>query len=154
MTNEKIIPETAYMTAEDLPELAALENECFSVPWSEDALGSELKNDRALFLTAKLDGKVLGYIGSHLVAGECYITNIAVFPEFRRSGVAGALIKKLCLILREKNADFVTLEVRSSNSGAIAFYESIGFSRMGTIKNMYEKPREDALIYTLRLNGE
>ena len=143
-----------FMTAEDIFTIAQIETECFSVPWSENALRSELDNETALFLTARVNGETAGYVGSHLVAGECYITNIVVSPRFRRQGIARALLTELCRLLMEKGAQFVTLEVRESNTAAIALYKRFGFINAGVIKKMYEKPVEDALIYTLYLIGE
>ncbi len=148
MTDMELKTEINTMTARDVPSLALLERECFSCPWSENALYSELSNENALFLTAKENGELLGYIGSHLITGECYVTNIAVFERHRRRGVAKALIDGLCFLLRKENARFLTLEVRRSNKAAAALYEKMGFIVSGEIKNMYEKPREDALIYT------
>ncbi|HZK21168.1 MAG TPA: ribosomal protein S18-alanine N-acetyltransferase [Oscillospiraceae bacterium] len=141
------------MTAEDTKALSLLEKESFLMPWSEDAFMYELTNEKAFFLTAKSDGKVLGYIGSHLVLDECYITNIAVFSEYRQKGIAKRLIKELCRLLKEKGASFVTLEVRKSNIKAINLYEKLGFVFSGIIKNGSTKPPEDTIIYTLTLNG-
>lgn len=148
MINMELKIKVNRMTARDIPALALLESECFSCPWSENALYSELSNENALFLTAKENGEPLGYIGSHLVVGECYVTNIAVFERHRRRGVAKALINRLCFLLKEENTRFLTLEVRRSNKAAVALYEKMGFVLSGEIKDMYEKPREDALIYT------
>ncbi len=138
----------------DIPALALLEAECFSSPWSENTLRDELGNGTALFLKACIGEEIAGYVGSHFVAGECYIANIAVSARFRRQGAASALLTEMCRLLSEKNAIFVTLEVRPSNAAAIALYEKYGFIRAGIIKNMYEHPVEDALIYTLYLTGE
>lgn len=151
MENKIII---SIMTENDIPSIAQLEKESFAAPWSEEALSVELANERALFLTAKDTGRLLGYIGSHLIMGECYITNIAVFKKSRRRGVAKALINELFRLLCEENAQFLTLEVRRSNKAAISLYEKTGFVLSGEIKNMYEKPCEDALIYTRTVKEE
>lgn len=136
------------MTKDDIPSIARLERESFTSPWSEKAISAEFENERALFLTAKDNGELQGYIGSHLILGECYITNIAVFEKSRRKGIAKKLINELFRLICEENGQFLTLEVRRSNIPAIALYEKTGFVLSGEIKNMYEKPYEDALIYT------
>ncbi|HZJ75304.1 MAG TPA: ribosomal protein S18-alanine N-acetyltransferase [Clostridia bacterium] len=153
MEKEHFSIEITEMTADDIPALSLLEKECFREPWSENAFVYELTNKNALFLTAKNHNQILGYIGSHLVLDECYITNIAVCSEHRRKGVAKRLINELCKVLFEKKAGFVTLEVRKSNKEAIALYEKLGFLFSGTIKNGSRKPPEDTIIYTLTLNG-
>ena len=145
--------EITEMTADDIPALSLLEKECFREPWSENAFIYELTNKNALFLTAKNQTEILGYIGSHLVLDECYITNIAVCSDYRRKGVAKRLIYELLKILQNKNASFATLEVRKSNKEAVALYEKLGFTLSGTIKNGSQKPLEDTIILTLTLNG-
>ncbi|MBE6800477.1 MAG: ribosomal-protein-alanine N-acetyltransferase [Ruminococcaceae bacterium] len=140
------------MTASHIEDIAKLEKECFSSPWSEEGLKSELNNNFARFFVALSDGKITGYIGSHNVLGEVYITNIAVFPEFRRNGVGKALVEHLVNQMKNENAEFVTLEVRESNSTAISLYEKNGFQKVGKRKDFYEKPREDGVLMTYFIN--
>lgn len=136
------------MTVAHLEEIARLEKECFSSPWSEDGLKSELDNNFARFYVAFMGDKIAGYIGSHNVLGEVYITNVAVFPEFRKNGVGKALVEFLVDGMKCENAEFVTLEVRESNLKAISLYEKCGFQKVGKRKDFYEKPREDAVLMT------
>ena len=84
--------------------------------------------------------------------GEVYITNVAVFPEFRRNGVGKALVECLVKQMKTEHADFVTLEVRKSNINAISLYEKCGFKKVGERKNFYEKPIEDAILMTYYMN--
>lgn len=136
------------MTALHVPMLAKLERECFSAPWSEAALYAETENPTACFLTALEGETVLGYGGMHTVLGESYIDNIAVFPKYRRQGVARAIVS--ALIERGRTpGGFITLEVRAGNAGAIALYTSLGFEKAGIRKNFYTAPREDAWLLTL-----
>lgn len=138
------------MNESHLGQLAKLEAECFSTPWSENALREELGNEYARFFVALCDGRVAGYIGAHNVVGEVYITNVAVFSDFRRQGIGEALIKALILQAFSENAEFITLEVRKTNVGAINLYSKMGFKEVGIRKNFYENPREDALLMTYR----
>ena len=136
------------MVREHLDELVKLEKICFSQPWSYQSLEEELSNDTAYFFTA-LDGeKVIGYIGLYIVCESCFVSNIAVFPEYRRKGVATALIERACECAKEHGTDFISLEVRPSNVSALALYEKFGFEEMGLRKNYYRNPTEDALIMT------
>ena len=139
------------MTEQHIPRVAELETQCFSTPWSENALSEELSNNFARFVVALSNGEIVGYIGSHNVLGEVYITNVAVSPSCRRQGVGNTLITHLLNICETEEADFVTLEVRESNEGAIALYENAGFNNVGTRKNFYENPREDAILMTYYL---
>ena len=146
MMNVKI----EIMNESHLLQVAKLESECFSTPWSENALREELTNQHARFFVALCNDVVAGYIGAHNIVGEVYITNVAVFSDFRRQGIAESLIKKLIDVSFCENAEFITLEVRKSNSGAIKLYEKMGFKEVGSRKNFYENPREDALLMTYR----
>lgn len=137
------------MTAEHIPQIAALERRCFSDPWSENALREELFNDTASFLAAVAeDGTVVGYAGLHCVLDEGYIANIAVAPEYRRQGVAGELLG-VFLRFGRANLGFLTLEVRASNEPAISLYRKFGFREAGRRKNYYTAPQEDAILMTV-----
>ena len=140
------------MTEHHVKSVAELEKQSFSTPWSESALSEELSNKFARFFVALLNGEVVGYIGSHNVLGEVYITNIAVFPDHRKKGIGEALIKKLVETVESEKADFITLEVRKSNISAIKLYEKCGFCAVGERINFYEKPCEDAVLMTKNLN--
>ena len=136
------------MTAEHIPQIAALEKTCFSHPWSEELLRQALWNEAAAIVVAEgEDGTVLGYAGVSTVLDEGYIDNVAVNPRFRRQGVADELIAALARFGRAKLA-FLTLEVRASNAPAIALYRKHGFEEAGRRKNYYTKPAEDAVIMT------
>lgn len=140
--------EIKKMTTSHIEEIAKLEKECFSSPWSEDGLKTELNNNFARFFVAFSGDEIVGYIGSHNVLGEVYITNVAVFPEFRRNGVGKVLVEFLVNKTKEENAEFVTLEVRKSNLSAISLYEKCGFQNVGERRKFYEKPVEDAILMT------
>ena len=138
--------------AAHLPAVAELEQLCFSEPWSEAGLAAELENPAARFRVAVDEqGEVLGYLGVHCAAGECYIDNVAVFPHARRLGVGNALLADLVDWAKAEACAFVTLEVRPSNTAAIALYESFGFAQAGLRRRFYRNPDEDGLILTLTL---
>ena len=126
--------------------VAALETICFSDPWSENSVSSELKNKLALWLVAEENGTVAGYIGSQTCGEESDVMNVAVHPDFRRRGIAEALVNALVEELKAIGSHCLTLEVRASNVPAIALYEKMGFFEIGRRKNYYRNPREDALI--------
>ena len=136
----------AHMTAEYVPQVAALEKVCFSDPWSGKSVASEVENPLSCWMVA-LDGEtVAGYVGSQTVMDETDMMNVAVHPDSRRQGVARALILALIGELRKRGSRCLTLEVRTSNDPARALYESLGFAHVGTRRNYYQNPKEDALI--------
>ena len=77
-----------------------------------------------------------------------YITNVAVFPPYRRRGAAGKLLDVFLRFARANHLAFLTLEVRPSNAAAIALYTRFGFREAGRRRNYYDLPKEDALILT------
>lgn len=136
------------MCERHIDAIAELEKLCFSQPWSYDALAEELKNDTAFFHVAETDGVVSGYVGLHIVCGQAFITNIAVLPQYRRMGVAKKLLNSLFITAEKFDLEFISLEVRPSNTPAINLYKSFGFEEIGMRKNFYRNPNEDALIMT------
>ena len=104
------------MNADHLEELEKLERLCFSRPWSRKMLAEELENQCAAFLVAQdsATGQVVGYAGLLVMADEGYITNVAVFPAYRRRGVAAKLISVFENFARGNKLAFLTLEVRPS----------------------------------------
>lgn len=140
----KILP----MDETHLKDLALLEKQCFSTPWSENALKAELEKENSRFFVAITKNEVSGYVGANNVLGELYIDNIAVFYNYRGFGIGEALLRHLIDVAKAENCSLITLEVRVSNTPARNLYEKLGFKNVGLRKNFYEQPKEDAVIYT------
>ena len=134
------------MTPADTAQVAQLEAMCFSAPWSEKAIVSELTNPLSLWLVAKENNVVAGYVGSHSVMGEADMMNLAVHPDYRKNGIARALVSCLVERLAANMVCSLTLEVRASNEAAKNLYASMGFQQVGRRPNYYTAPKEDALI--------
>ena len=142
------------MTYDDIPQVAAIERQCFPAPWSERMLREHLDNQCAAALVARgEDGTILGYGGLLVVLDEGYLTNVAVRPEYRRQGIAADILKVFENFARGNRLAFLTLEVRASNTAAIALYEKMGYLRAGERRGYYEHPREDAVLMTLSFDG-
>ncbi|MCR4436221.1 MAG: ribosomal protein S18-alanine N-acetyltransferase [Clostridiales bacterium] len=135
------------MTVEQLDEVMEVENLCFKIPWSRNSFIEELTGNKfAMYFTAGVNGKIVGYAGMWKVFDEGHITNVAVHPEFRRSGVGSALIEYLIETAKENGIARMTLEVRRSNLAAQKLYRKYGFKECGTRKAYYADNSEDALI--------
>jgi len=130
-------------------QIAELERTCFSEPWSAEAILDSFRSGTVFFVALK-DGLVLGYVGIKPVLDEGYITNVAVFPEYRNSGVAKALMNRLDRFAKDRELSFITLEVRESNTPAISLYSRFGYKNEGLRKNFYRSPLENAIIMTKR----
>ena len=144
--------EIVRMSEAHVAEIAALERECFSLPWSEASIRSELRNELSLWLVAVEDCRMLGYVGSQTVLGESDMMNLAVRPDCRRRGIGKALVEALCEVLRVEKAVSLTLEVRASNEAAKALYAALGFTSVGCRPRYYSRPTEDAELFRKELN--
>ena len=134
------------MNEHHVAQVAALEKVCFSDPWSENSIASELGNPLSLWLVA-MDGEALaGYVGSQAVMGEADMMNVAVSPDYRRQGIAGELVTRLVEELKGRGNHSLALEVRESNFRAIALYQKLGFTQVGYRPGYYRNPKEGALI--------
>lgn len=134
------------MASCDIDRVLEIESACFTnEAWSrkdfEELVGSD--SDILTSLVYILDGTVSGYISSSCVLGELEIHSVAVDSNFRRRGIARALIEEL---ERLKNPDIAFLEVRKSNVPAISLYSSLGFIEYGLRRAYYQDPQEDAML--------
>ena len=130
-----------------IDQMEQIEIECFSVPWSREALEEELENPYAHYVVCTDDvGNVMGYIGSRIVLDSADITNVAVRPQYRRRGIARQLVGRMLEQMAAKGVTGVLLEVRESNLPAQNCYAQAGFTVVGRRKNYYELPKEDALL--------
>lgn len=148
------------MTAEDIAEVVAIENQCFSIPWSEKSFRDSISRDDTVFLVCESESFlqetgstiVAGYIGMYISFDEASITNVAVDPSCRKRGVGESLVTAAKQAVQEANAQKVFLEVRVSNEPAISLYKKAGFENLGIRKNFYVHPTEDAFIMSCDLN--
>ena len=138
--------EIVEMNCSHVPAVAAIEKECFSDPWSEKSIASELENPLSLWFVAMDGNRVCGYVGSQTVLGESDMMNIAVSGDYRRQGIGEQLISRLIRELSKRGSHILCLEVRDSNEPALKLYEKLGFSVVGKRPGYYRHPREDALI--------
>ena len=134
------------MNASHVPQIAELEKVCFADPWSVTSIETELTSRLSLWLVAMEGDTVVGYVGSQTVIDESDVMNIAVHPDYRRQGIAEALVGALEKALRQRGSRALTLEVRDSNVPAITLYDKLGFTQVGLRKNYYRNPKEDARI--------
>ena len=145
--------EIKRLAEENSTAVAEIEKLCFSHPWSEETVSSEIKSKFADFFGAFCEDELAGYIGGRTIAGETEIFNVAVSPKFRRNGIGKALIEKFIETVREKETQVIFLEVRTSNLPAISLYEKNGFVFCGIRKDYYTDPKENAILMRLAFDG-
>lgn len=135
----------------DIPAIHDIEKKCFSTPWGREAVESELAYENGVMLVAEEDDRAVGYVSLRFVLDEGYLNNIAVLPDYRRKGLAKALLNTLAEECRVLGLSFITLEVRAGNEPAKTLYRSLGYALTGRRRRFYRYPEEDALLFTLTL---
>jgi ribosomal-protein-alanine N-acetyltransferase len=133
------------LTYADLPHVIAIERRAFPTPWSLAMFVLELSKPSGICLAAEQEGSLIGYLVCSRYDTVWHLMNVAVDERLRRRGVATALIERL-FELADTDGEQYTLEVRSSNTGAIALYERFGFRAAGRRRGYYHDNREDAVI--------
>lgn len=142
MQEYEILP----MKEEHLQDVLLISNVSFPIAWSRDSFEKELLNMFAKYFVAVKDGSVLGYGGMWIIIDEAHITNIAVHPDYRGTGIGDSILKAMIKQCEYQMVTAMTLEVRSSNEPAKNLYKKYGFKEEGIRKAYYEDNHEDALI--------
>lgn len=139
----------------DLEEIAALEAVCFeNDPWSYSAFEDMAKQDSCkIYVIFDMQlSKTVAYSVIYAVLDQGDLANIAVDPEYRRWGLGSKLLTHTVQKATENGVIELFLEVRASNAPAIGLYEKSGFAKIGTRRNYYKHPKEDAIIMVLNTN--
>ncbi len=136
----------------DVHEMAQLDKICFSAPWSEDSFWSEINtNERAVYIVAELENRIVGYGGMWIILDEGHITNIAVHPDYRRKHIGHAIVETIIETAENNGVVAETLEVRKSNTPAINLYTGFKFREEGVREGYYDDNGEDAIIMWRRI---
>ncbi len=141
------------MLQDDLREVQAIENQCFTTPWTQGSFKYELKNRETILNVSVLNNQIIGYVCLRTILDATHILNLAVSPRFRRTGIGSMLLRDALDELKRSKPDtkLITLEVRESNAAAINIYEKFGFKITGKRIGYYQKPHEDAVIMELKM---
>jgi ribosomal-protein-alanine N-acetyltransferase len=150
------IPQFSFRpaTEEDLPLILAIEKMAYPLPWKEEAFRAEFTKDYSEFLVLtddETDSKLVGYIVYWLQGDECHVLNVTVDLNWRGLGLAMRLMRRAIDDAIHKDMQRVFLEVRKSNTAAIALYQKMGFFIDHAKKNFYDNG-DDAYFMTLLLN--
>jgi len=143
-------PTIVEMTLDELDEVLVIEHYSFATPWSRNLFLQELRSPSSKMFIAKAEyqgaQKVLGYLSLWFVSEEVHILNLASHPEWRRRGIASALLDHGVTLSREQGVERAFLEVRRSNDAALSLYRKYGFTPVGVRKGYYSDTKEDAIV--------
>jgi ribosomal-protein-alanine N-acetyltransferase len=134
---------------EPLDDVAGLQHASFTSPWSVDAISWELRETdvaRLYMLEEEETGRLLAYCACWVIFDELHINSLAVAPDMRRRGFARTLLDAVFKEVVAEGVTSATLEVRRSNTAALALYSRLGFQVEGVRTDYYQRPREDALV--------
>lgn len=128
-------------------EVMELEKMCFAYHWTEEQFRLGLERKAFHMLGMREKNRLVGYVAFSMILDEMEILNLAVHPEWRRRGIAGRLMSAMLEVCSRQGIRSGFLDVKESNTPAIALYESFGFRRHGVRKRYYPDTKEDALLY-------
>ena len=148
--------EIRFANADDAKALLEIEQASFEHPWSIILFETDLeKNPHAKYWLAcenDVDGKVVGFIGTHNMAGEINITNVAVHPDYRKQGTADMLMNSMLEYFDAEPNEGITLEVDCENEPAIKLYEKYGFVTEGRRKGYYQNGHDALIMWRRKSN--
>lgn len=132
----------------DLDEVAALEAACFTNPWTREMLAGELARNAfaRVYVLRVAGGRIAAFCACWVVGDELHVNTIAVADEYRRQGLATALMRRILADAEGEGVRRATLEVRRSNDAARRLYGHLGFVQIAVRPRYYTHPDEDALI--------
>jgi len=139
---------------EDLEKIAAIEQVSFPDPWSVDSLWTFASDETVRTLVTakeKESGELVGYYALQYVLDEAEIAILAVAVKYRRQGVGRELIEDIKSFCKKKKITTLHLEVRSENEAALHLYRAMGFTEVGRRRDYYEKPIDDAILFSLSI---
>jgi len=141
---EESLSQIRRLTYADLPQVVAIERRAFTTPWSLAMFVLELSKPSGICLAAVIEEELAGYLVCSRYDTVWHLMNIAVEPDRLRRGIGSALL--VALLDRIGDDAYLTLEVRRSNTGALAMYERFGFRSSGVRRRYYADNGEDAVI--------
>ena len=139
------------MTKEDCYQVAAIEKDSFSMPWSLQAFTDTVEKENFRYFVAEEQGEILGYCGFLFVLDEAEIPNVCVKASARKQGIGRQMMAVLLEEAAKLGIAVLFLEVRESNVAARTLYKSLGFTEDGIRKNFYEQPAEHAVLMSKTL---
>ena len=135
------------MTQADVREVLRIENLSFPSAWPQNAFNGELNDNKlAHYFVGRVRSELIAYGGVWVILEDSHVTTIAVHPDWRRRGYGEELFARMLRETIEREAAWMTLEVRESNLAAQRLYNKYGFSAVSKRANYYSDNHETALV--------
>jgi ribosomal-protein-alanine N-acetyltransferase len=142
-----------WMIRRDMPEVLAIEQECFEFPWYEDDFVRCLRQRNCIGMVAEASERILGFMVYELHKHRLHVLNFAVHEGFRRRGVGSQMAKKLITKLSHDRRSRIMLEIRETNLAAQLFFRTLGFRAVSVLRKFYEDTPEDAYLMQYRFSS-
>lgn len=143
-------PVLRWMNRRDMPEVLAIEGQCFDHPWSEAEFIRCLRQRNCIGMVVEHSDRVVGYMIYELHKNRLHLLSLAVAPACHRSGVGRMMVDKLRSKLSYDRRNRIMVEVRESNLDAHLFFRSFGFRAVSVIRDFYVDSAEDAYLFCYR----
>ncbi|ORU92117.1 MAG: ribosomal-protein-alanine N-acetyltransferase RimI [Cycloclasticus sp. symbiont of Poecilosclerida sp. N] len=139
----------------DVDAVLAIERQGYNYPWGKDIFADCLRVGYSNWAFIK-DGRLIGYAILSIAAGEAHILNICIDPWCKGQGLGTHFLNEIIQTARSKKVGSIFLEVRASNTAAIALYNKSDFKQLGQRKNYYPAAdgREDAIVFSLDISAD
>jgi [ribosomal protein S18]-alanine N-acetyltransferase len=139
-----------WMIRRDMPEVLAIEQQCFEFPWYEDDFIRCLRQRNCIGMVAEASERVVGFMIYELHKSRLHILNFAVHETHRRRGVGTQMSRKLIGKLSNDRRSRILLEIRETNLPAQLFFRQLGFRAVSVLRDFYEDTTEDAYLMQYR----
>ena len=142
-----------WMIRRDMPEVLAIEQECFEFPWFEEDFIRCLRQRNCIGMVAEASERVVGFMVYELHKHRLHVLNFAVAERHRRRGIGTQMAKKLITKLSHDRRSRIMLEIRETNLAAQLFFRSLGFRATSVLRKFYEDTPEDAYLMQFRCSA-
>ena len=142
----------SMMALTDLDHVAVIENAVYSHPWTHGNFVDSLNSAYVCWVLRDTAQRMVGYFFLMPVVDEMHLLNISVDGNLHGQGIGRIMLDKVVVLTRESNMTSVLLEVRPSNTRAMAIYARYGFTEIGLRRAYYPAAgdsREDAIVMRL-----
>lgn len=136
------------MRESDLESVLAIERAVHAHPWTRGNFSDAMRSGYQCKAYESDAGELIGYALMMQAVDEAELLDIAIAASQQRKGLGKRLLNEMLALARKEGMRRMLLEVRASNSPAIALYRSVGFGDIGLRRDYYpaDHGREDAIL--------
>ncbi len=137
----------------DLPEVLSIENAEHIAPWTHETFITCMRAGYPGWVLVSPTKAILGFIIVSHVLDECHVLNLCVHHAHQHQGLGTLLLEHALNEAKREGVGIAYLEVRRSNTKAIALYQKMHFKQVGLRKQYYAtvNGHEDALVFARSL---